>query len=62
VPSKAASSRTNAKAASKSAIATGAKPPAKATRHSKLEGERLEKFNALIAKYAGRCSFAGYDG
>jgi len=28
---------------------------------SKLELERLESFKALMEKYRGKCSFAGYD-
>jgi len=33
----------------------------KKARMSRLEAKRLESFKALIAKYAGKCSFAGSD-
>jgi hypothetical protein len=61
MPAKAASTRTTAKVAGKSVRAAGAKPRAKTVRLSKLEAERLESFKALMAKYAGKCSFAGLD-
>lgn len=61
MPAKAASARVTAKIAAKSVRAAGAKPRAKKARMSKLEAERLESFKALMAKYAGKCSFAGLD-
>ena len=61
MPAKAASARVTANVAGKSALAAGAKPRVKEAHMSKLESKRLESFKALMAKYAGKCSFAGLD-
>jgi hypothetical protein len=61
MPAKAASARVTAKIASKSVRANGAKPRAKKTRMSKLEAKRLESFKALMTKYRGKATFAGFD-
>jgi hypothetical protein len=61
MPAKAASARVTAKVASKSVRANGAKPRAKKALMSKLEAKRLESFKALMAKYAGKLKFAGFD-
>jgi hypothetical protein len=62
MPTKAASTRVTAKVAGKSVRTAGAKPRAKTVRLSKLEAKRLESFKALMLKYGGKGSFAGYDG
>jgi len=61
MPAKAASTRVPAKVAAKSVRANGAKPRAKTARMSKLEAKRLESFKALMAKYRGKATFAGFD-
>jgi hypothetical protein len=58
---KAATTRAKAGVAAKSVRTTGAKPRAKKTRMSKLEAKRLESFKALMAKYRGKATFAGFD-
>jgi len=47
--------------AAKAIRAESTKPRAKKPRLSKLEAERLESFKALMKKYEGKCSFAGFD-
>jgi hypothetical protein len=47
--------------AGKSVRAATAKPAAKKARLSKAEAEGLAKFKAVLAKYAGKCTFAGSD-
>jgi len=61
MPAKVASARVSANVVGKSASATGMKSGVKKARMSRLEAKRLESFKALIAKYAGKCSFAGSD-
>jgi hypothetical protein len=36
-------------------------PRTRKPRLSKLEAERLESFKTLMKKYAGKCSFPGFD-
>jgi hypothetical protein len=62
MPAKTASTRVGAKVAAKSLSAGGAKPRTDRVRMSKLEAKRLESFKALMEKYGGKGSFAGYDG
>lgn len=61
MPAKAASARVTAKIAAKSVRTNGAKPRAKKARMSKLEAKRLESFKALMTKYRGKATFAGFD-
>jgi len=61
MPAKAASTRVTAKVASKSVRTTGAKAAARKVRLSKLEAKRLEQFKALMEKYGGKATFAGFD-
>ncbi len=62
MPAKTASARVTSKVAGKSFRAAGTKPRARKARVSRLEAKRLESFKALMKKYGGKCSFAGYDG
>jgi hypothetical protein len=62
MPDKSASKRVKTPVVAKSARANGAKRRAKKVHLSKLEAERLEKFKALILKYRGKATFAGFDG
>jgi hypothetical protein len=61
MPAKGASARVTAKVAAKSVRITGGKSGARKTRLPKLEAKRLESFKALMEKYGGKCSFAGFD-
>ncbi len=61
MPSKAASTRVNAKIAAKSLRRSDAKPRAKKPRISKIEADRLAHFKALMEKYRGKATFAGLD-
>jgi hypothetical protein len=61
MPSKAASTRVDAKVASKSVRRRDANPRAKKPRISKIEAERLAHFKALMEKYRGKATFAGFD-
>ena len=61
MPAKAASARATVKVAARSVRKAGAKPRAKKARMSKLEAKRLESFKALMAKYRGKATFAGFD-
>ena len=61
MPAKVVSACVPANVVGKSASANGTKSGVKKARMSKLEAKRLESFKALIAKYAGKCSFAGSD-
>ena len=61
MPAKGASARATARVVSKSISVTGGEPDAKKSRLSKLEAKRLASFKALIAKYEGKCTFAGCD-
>jgi hypothetical protein len=62
MPAKTASARVTSKVAGKFVRAAGTKPCARKARVSRLEAKRLESFKALMKKYGGKCSFAGYDG
>lgn len=61
MPVKAASTRVTAKISGKSVHVAGSQPEAKKARLSKLEAKRLEQFKALMEKYRGKATFAGYD-
>jgi hypothetical protein len=61
MPSKSASRRVEAPVAARSVRANGAKPRAKKARMSKLEAKRLESFEALMNKYRGKATLAGFD-
>ena len=61
MPAKRPSKSTKAEVSAKSVRANTAKPRKGKVRMSKLELERLESFKALMEKYRGKCSFAGYD-
>ena len=58
---KTASKSVKSGVAAKAVRAVSAKPRTKKPRLSKLEAERVESFKALMEKYAGKCSFAGFD-
>jgi hypothetical protein len=61
MPVKTASTRPETGVAAKSVPVAGAKPDAKTSRLSRFEAERLERFKALMRKYAGKATFAGFD-
>jgi hypothetical protein len=61
LPVKAASTRMTANVSGKSVRAAGVRPEARNARLSKLEAKRLEQFKALMEKYRGKATFAGYD-
>ena len=61
MPAKVASTRATANVAAKSVRSADAKAGAKKARLSKLEAKRLEQFKALMEKYRGRATFAGFD-
>jgi predicted nucleotidyltransferase len=61
VPAKSASTRVSAKTSAKSVRASVPEPRRKKVRMSKLEAERLESFKALMKKYGGKLTFAGFD-
>lgn len=54
------SDRAKAKVANKAVRAGVTRPRAKKARMSKLEAKRLEQFKAVMAKCAGKLSFAGF--
>ena len=61
MPAKATSTRVTSKIAGKSVGAADATPRAKAARMSRLEAKRLQSFKALMKKFGGKLSFAGFD-
>ena len=61
MPSKSASTRATTKVAGKSVRAAPAKPAANKARVSRLEARRLESFKAMMTKYRGKATFAGFD-
>jgi len=61
MPAKTGTTRGKSMVAGKSVRASTAKPAAKKARLSKAEAEGLAKFKALMAKYAGKCTFGGCD-
>ncbi|HUH63934.1 MAG TPA: hypothetical protein VLZ50_13095 [Terracidiphilus sp.] len=61
MPSKAASTRADAKVAAKAVRRNGARPRVKKPRMTKIEAERLAHFKALMLRTGGKCQFAGFD-
>jgi hypothetical protein len=61
VPAKSASTRVSAKTSAKSVRASVPEPRRKKVRMSKLEANRLAHFKALMKKFGGKGSFAGFD-
>jgi len=61
MPAKAAATRVTVKLDAKSVRSATAKLAVKKVRMSKLEAKRLEQFKALMEKYRGKATFAGFD-
>ena len=61
MPAKSTSARATSKVAVTSVHAPAAKTRAKSPRMSKPEARGSQSFKALMKKYGGKCTFAGYD-